>query len=61
MTRRKKLKPLTFEEAEIVAEDLARAWESITGSHVTPPIETLADIVQRVQRRAAEIIDGRDH
>jgi len=47
---------LTYEEAELVAADLARGWLGLTGATTVPKIETLADLVQRVIRKADEVV-----
>lgn len=51
---------LHFEEAEIVAKDLERCWIGLTGLDSIPSIETLTDVVQRVQRKAREVLADRD-
>lgn len=51
---------LRFDEAETVAADLARVWTSLTGITEIPQAETLTDLVQRVQRKAREVIAGRE-
>jgi hypothetical protein len=50
---------LTYDEAEQVAQDLARVWPGMTGSDIVPTHEALTDVVQRVQRKAREIIAER--
>ena len=54
-------KPLNYDEAEVIAEDLRAKWEGITGRPMQPGISHLAlvDIIQFIQRRAGEIIRGR--
>lgn len=55
------MKPqLTYDEAEQVAADLARVWPGLTGLSITPPIEALTDLVQRVLRKEREIIKARE-
>ena len=51
---------LTYSEAEAVAADLARGWQGITGAATTPPLEALTDLVQRVMRKAADVVDARE-
>lgn len=51
---------LSYTEAEIVATDLARVWTGLTGSQQVPTVETLTDLVQRVQRKAREVVAGRE-
>lgn len=54
------MKPqLTYDEAEQVAADLARVWPGLTGLSITPPIEALTDLVQRVLRKEREVIAAR--
>lgn len=50
---------LTYDEAEKVAADLVRGWTGLTGSTEIPSIETLADLVQRVIRKADEVVSER--
>lgn len=50
---------LTYEEAELVAADLARGWSGLTGATTVPKIETLTDLVQRVIRKADEVVSER--
>lgn len=51
---------LTYQEAEKVAADLARGWTGLTGATATPKVETLADLVQRVIRKASEVVAARE-
>lgn len=51
---------LKFEEAELVAQDLQRVWQGLTGLNDIPPVETLGDLVQRTLRKAREIIAARE-
>lgn len=60
MQREAKPQRLTYGEAEQVAHDLARVWPGMTGSDVVPTHEALTDVVQRVQRKAREIIAERE-
>lgn len=50
---------LNYSEAEEVASDLARGWQGLTGSAEVPSIEMLADIVQRMMRKADEAVRRR--
>lgn len=52
--------PLTYDEAERIALDLARVWPGMTGQASAPSIEALTDLVQRVLRKEREIIKGRE-
>lgn len=61
MTLPETLPVLTYDEAEAVAIDLARVWAGITGIGTVPSTETLADLVQRVQRKAREQIAAREN
>jgi hypothetical protein len=51
---------LTFDEAEQVARDLERGWLGLTNADQVPSIEALTDIVQRVLRKAREVVEGRE-
>lgn len=50
---------LSYDEAEKVAEDLGRVWLGLTGASQVPSTETLTDLVQRVQRKAREVVASR--
>lgn len=50
---------LSYEEAEKVAQDLSRVWLGLTGAAQLPSTETLTDLVQRVQRKAREVVASR--
>lgn len=51
---------LTFTEAEAVARDLERGWPGLTNADQVPSIEALTDIVQRVLRKAREVVLERE-
>lgn len=50
---------LTGEEVDAVAADLARIWCGATGHAEVPSPDQLAEIVQRVARKAREAIAAR--
>lgn len=51
---------LSYEEAETVAAEMHARWNGLTGQSVAPSVEAIADLVQRVLRRAREITEGRE-
>ena len=50
---------LTADEEQSVAADLARCWTGLTGSNYVPSAEALVDLVQRVQRKARQVVTSR--
>jgi hypothetical protein len=54
---------LTYDEAEQVASNIAKAWPGLTGEAKAPDLLQIADLVQRVMRLAEAVItlnDGGD-
>jgi hypothetical protein len=50
---------LSADEADAIAADLARVWRGATGLAEVPSPDMLADLVQRVARKARETIAAR--
>jgi hypothetical protein len=51
--------PLTYAEAEQVAEAILARWTGITGLSAAPSIEQVTDLVQRVLRETAVVVAER--
>ncbi len=52
--------PITYSEAEAIAERLPRAWHAITGQDTAPAPEQLTDLVQWIGRNISGAIADRE-
>jgi len=52
--------PITYSEAEAIAERMPRAWHAITGQDAAPAQEQLTDLVQWIGRHIVEAVAARE-